>query len=1451
MKGNKAPRAQRDQTVAAVTNNTTTSTLTNVSEPAWATTGVAFSAPELFQALHTQYIAVISQDPLHIDQALASQEDIYVIDTGTAAPPLEYSGFINQIPATFMVDSGACTCYVGSSFVQDHGLPTTRLENPISISMADGNTYKCDLQLKAMTIRLGTHYSTTIDLLVVPLGSKFDILLGRSWLTQAKPQINWVTGEMQLKLPADGVSLLIPSKYSPSQVDVNHLAKTQSLPDPPSGSKQPAITDSPSESHGVRASVSKDTNLQPDEVNIEGIAVLQRPRATDHCHAMKLHCSMLNECALINNESFDDLQIRDDPRSGPASKLLSFELLSAAEVVDLYNAGEVIYVTTLHQVQETENAQPSIVEFNPEFKVEVEAILTDFSDVFPEDLPNEMPPDRGVHNHRIILEPGHEPPNRQNYRLGYAEEAEAKRQIAELLEKGLIRPSTSPYGSPILFVPKKEPGKLRMCIDYRPLNKITIKNSAPLPRIDDMLDRLRNAKYFSSLDLRSGYHQIRVIEEDIPKTAFRTHLGLYEFTVLPFGLCNAPATFQSLMNDIFRPYIGEFVLIYLDDIMIYSSTPEEHVLHVRTVLQLLREHKLYCAPFKCHLFVTKVLWLGHVVSHNQIEMDPSKIEAVSTWPEPKNLAQLLSFLGFTGYYRRFIKDYAKIAMPLTQLLRKGTPWHWESQQSEAFNQLKEAMTSTPVLATPSPDYPFVIHTDASGGAMGGVLMQDQGKGLQVIAYFSKKLNDAQSRYPVHEQELLALVTALTLWRSYLLGAPRSVAHTDHKALTFFQTQPSLTPRQARWQALLQEFNITIDYLPGKSNVVADALSRRPSPQAINAVSVTGTVLPDPPTNTDNLNSDNPVSWIDQVKSAYAADPESQHLMQRIADSARHPTPWKLVDGLILHEVDHHRRLFVPHNFRQDILYEHHDSPLAGHLGRDKTFAAVSRYFYWPSLSKDVNDYVSTCPACTYNKSSTQKTPGLMFSHAVPQRKFQVVSMDLVTHLGTTPRGVDSVLVIIDKLTKVVTLLPTTIHVTGPGVAEIYYKNIVIRYGVPEVLISDRDSRFTSDFSRTFHRLLGTKQNLSTAYHPQTDGQSERTIRTITDSLRCYSNTGDDWDTKLPAIEFAYNNSVNASTGFSPFYLLYGQHPATPATMATAQAINPAAQDCLRQNLTDIELARSRLIAAQQRQTKYFNQRHRPQIFNVGDQVLLSTVNLPLKDTVRKLAPKWCGPWLITQKISNSAYRLFLPQYLSRVHPVFHVSLLKPYNPDQRLAPRTQLPLDPTILQAWTPYPEYFLDRRVTVDKGIQYLVKWSGLPSFEATWETTASLQALGIPRVQQLMDLMESQAANIPAPPSNGTGDAVQQSRAEQPSRQPVSITQVPPPVIITQNKMPEVKETSNTPTPAVQESTDHMILPAVPRKKRPRSQPTPPSQPTESPTYTTRSGRQITRPHSWEFWE
>lgn len=987
---------------------------------------------------------------------------------------------------------------------------------------------------------------------------------------------------------------------------------------------------------------------------------------------------------------------------------------------------------------------------SPPLPPEVSSLLKEYSDVFPDDLPASLPPHRDV-EHKIDLEAGSVPPHRPTFRMSPKELDELKKQLADLTAHGFITPSKSPYGAPVLFVKKKD-GSVRMCVDYRALNKITIKNKYPLPRIDELLDRLHGAKCFTKLDLRSGYHQVRIAAGDEHKTAFRTRYGHYEFLVMPFGLTNAPATFMHLMQDIFRPLLDKFVIVFLDDILIYSKNKKEHKEHVRQVLELLRKNKLYAKSSKCEFFQDKISFLGHVVSGDGISMEEGKVKAIHEWPVPSNITELRSFLGLAGYYRKFVKGFSRIAAPMTTLLHKDTPYTWTAEQQQAFDALKHTVTSAPVLLSPDMSLPFTVFTDASGYAIGATLCQDQGHGLQPVAFMSRKMVPAECNYPVHEQEELSIHCALKEWRHYLHGQEFKV-YTDHRSLTHLFTQPYQSKRQLRWMEFLSEFKFDIVYVKGVDNVVADALSRRvdhaaaagvaaapgPGPAAVESApaAVVAAANASVATNTQ-LMSD--------IKAAYASDPVCTPIL---AGSSGGYTVSD--DGVIYKD----KCIYIPNSkvIKTQLLLECHDSPVSGHVGIAKTTELLTRSFYWPGMHSDVVAYVTSCLKCQCNKPSNTHPSGLLHPLPIPSRPMEQVTIDLITQLPKTKKGNDAIVVFVDKLSKLNHYAACKTAISAPALASTFMHEWVRLHGVPSSIVSDRDPRFTSHFWRALWKKLGTKLAMSTAYHPQSDGQTERANRTLEDMLRAFvHHRHDDWDEHLDTAEFAVNNSVQASTGFTPFQLVYGTHVPTALSVSlpASSSNNPTADEFLRTRQEALETAKKNLLAAQKKQAHYAN-KHRKQVtFAVGDKVLLSTANLNNEHRAAKLLPRFVGPFPIVRVVNDVSYELSLPPSMSRLHPTFHVSKLKRWVEDSTSS-------FPGRSQDLAPPPPVYHDgeqkwevesvvkkrtRKVGRKNVVEYLVLWKGYPEWEKTWEPASGLKA-----AKKAVQQFEQHAAATAAP--------------------------------------------------------------------------------------------------------
>ena len=686
----------------------------------------------------------------------------------------------------------------------------------------------------------------------------------------------------------------------------------------------------------------------------------------------------------------------------------------------------------------------------------VKGLVHEYKDVF-QTLPSGLPPMRTIGH--TINTADHPPISRPAYRLSPKEKEEVERQVKNLLSRGLIRPSNSPYGSPVLFVQKKD-GSLRMCIDYRAVNKVTTKDKYPLPRIDDLVDKLRGATHFSSLDLQSGYHQIRIADKDVQKTAFKTHEGLYEFMVLPFGLTNAPAAFQREMKAIFG--MLPYVLVYLDDILIYSKNAEEHEIYLRHTLQVLRDNKLYAELSKCEFFKEKAKFLSHMIGQDEIQADPEKISAIKCWPMPKDVQQLRSFLGLANHLKGFIKDFSLIAAPLHEMTKPQVKFDLEGSAIavKAFERIKKEMCMAPVLVIADDRQPFELICDACGYGTGAVLMQ---KG-QPVAFYSYKLNAAERNYPTGEQELLAVVKSLQHWRYHLEGCTKLTVVTDHKPNTFLTTKPAamLSRRQVGWKTLLSRFDFEWGYRKGAYNI-ADPLSGHP---ALMTMQSSQGMFSQP---SDELMSDIIKGY---VQNPWFLSPRNIN----VKDLTQSQGLWFKGDQIVVPDVG---------TLREQCIALHHDPLYACHVGRDRTHEIVKRHFWWPGQGTQVADYVAKCDLCQKNKAANHKPSGLLQPLQIPHGLWTSVSMDLITQLPETHNGNTAIVVFVDRLSKMAILAPVKTGINAKDYAHVFMDRVGSKFGIPESIVSDRDPRFTSAFFKEMCLRLGIKQNMSTAFHPQT------------------------------------------------------------------------------------------------------------------------------------------------------------------------------------------------------------------------------------------------------------------------------------------------------------------------------------------------------------------------------
>ncbi|KAG7661734.1 uncharacterized protein J8A68_004750 [[Candida] subhashii] len=881
-----------------------------------------------------------------------------------------------------------------------------------------------------------------------------------------------------------------------------------------------------------------------------------------------------------------------------------------------------------------------------------------------------------VHNkfvHEIELEPFKTFPNRPFYPMKQEHEAELERQIQNFLQLGLVEESHSRFAAPCILVDKPD-GSKRLCIDYRELNKITITDKFPLPVIEDLLTVIHDSTYFSKLDLSSGYHQINVAEKDRHKTAFRTRFGLYQWKVMPFGLCNAPATFQRAMNSIFKQYLRKFVVVYLDDILIFSKNKEEHKQHLTKVFEILEEYGLVAKQSKCQFFCSQIQYLGHTISKGRVKITPSKIDAVSGWQFPKSKREMKSALGFASFCRKSIRNFSSIIRPLADWAIRNKRIN-KTSLVQTFETLKKRLTEAPTLVTPSPDAVYKITTDASDYCTGAVIekLDSAGKSVGVVAYFSKVMNKHELNYPPREKEFLAIIRVLERHRHLLLGH-KIILDTDHESLQYILSHPKpISPKMARWLDFLGEFDIEINYIRGKHNK-ADALTRRwQDAIQFNAISF--------PLLTQSLGA----NFFQECRNHYAKTDRSRETYAILNGEIPVPKSRKrsikkfsLEDGLLYyHGYDQtglsSPRLWIPTTELQlHVINQHHSSVSMLHPGLVPTYMELQKYYWWPNMHETVRYFIRHCETCQAIKPSTQLGYGLLHPIPIPTRRWQSITMDFISGFKET-QGKNQVLIVVDRLTKRAHFIPCSKNLTAQECASLILNEVIKHHGVPEEIITDRDSLFTSHFWQEFFTDLQTKLKYSTPNHPQTDGQTERTNRTFIQLLRAFSNYRDTlWLDKLPLLEFAYNYRYHSSIKMSPFEADLGYQPLPPHLDANLFDF-PERKRKTRANELDlntkmehlnflVSCLQDNLFAAQEEQEKHYNKAHRELLLQPGDKVLLHRNSKIFGYSFRftKEDELYYGPFAVIKKFegNDNAYELDLgPAYQSRLVNVKH---MRPY-----------------------------------------------------------------------------------------------------------------------------------------------------------------------------------------------
>lgn len=890
---------------------------------------------------------------------------------------------------------------------------------------------------------------------------------------------------------------------------------------------------------------------------------------------------------------------------------------------------------------------------------------------------------------------------------------EVKQHLQHLLNANIIRKSYSPFSSNVVLVRRKD-GRLRLCVDYRFLNNRTVKDAYALPRIDDLLEGLSGSKYFTVLDLKSAYMQVAIHEDHKERTAFTVGpLGFYEFQRMPFGLCNSPATYQRLMDECLVDLNHQICHVYLDDVIITGPTFEEHLKRISAVLQRLQDCGMKVAPKKCQIFKTSVKYVGHVVSSDGITADPAKVNKILEWPTPQNVKQLRSFLGFAGYYRRYIQNYSKISRPLNDLLggpdnqqkhKKGRSankvsqtWTWGIEQENAFSTLKTSLTTPPVLSYPDYSKSFSLHVDACPDGLGAVIYQNLDGKDRVIAYGSRSLTKTERNYSTYKLEFLALKWAITQrFNDYLYGS-EFVVYTDHNPLTYLLTTARLDATGHRWLSALSMYNFAIKFKSGCSHKDADAMSRLPSlmqneheteeitQQSVKAIcdslicnngyyeTICMTTACEFDLHGANLNYRD---W----RTAQNEDP-ALNLIRKFVSSGIKPcsnhallSPWmREINKICIKRGILYRRtedsdgkekfqLLLPSKWRQKSLQCVHDD--VGHLGRDRAMTLLRDRFFWPGMGLELAKHISNCGRCLRRKACVKvRAPMEPIETTQP---LELVCMDYLT-LEASKGGFKYILVITDHFTKYALAIPTK-DMTAKTTAEAFFNSFVVHYGLPHRIHTDQGANFEGKLIKDLCKMMGVEKSRTTPFHPQGNGCCERFNRTLLNMLGTLEPIDKaDWKSHIGNLVFAYNCTRHDTTGFAPYFLLFGRNPRLPVDVIFG-LIDPEENRSysnyvqhLKERLNDsFKLASTAARQAQNKQKKYYDLRARAAVLDVGDRVLVKATYFEGK---HKLADKWENePYVIVKQPNQNipVYELEREDGNGRVR-ILHRNMLLPLN----------------------------------------------------------------------------------------------------------------------------------------------------------------------------------------------
>lgn len=859
----------------------------------------------------------------------------------------------------------------------------------------------------------------------------------------------------------------------------------------------------------------------------------------------------------------------------------------------------------------------SIEHLNSEESKSIVDICREFNDIFL--LKDDKLSKTDSTEHKILTKNNVKPVFIKPYRLPESAKKEIDLQINQMLEDGVIEPSHSPWNFPLLIVPKKSDStgrnRWRVVVDFRRLNEITVDDVFPLPNIIDILEKLGKSTYFSTLDMANGYHQVPLNANDREKTGFSTPNGHFHFLRMPQGLKGAPATFQRLMNQILSGLNGVKCLVYLDDIIVYGVNLADHNTKLVDVFRCLRKNNLKLNPNKCNFLHKEIKFLGHVVSADGIKADPKKIEAIIKYPVPKCVKDVQAFVGLSGYYRKFIPNFSRIASPLLKLLKKGVDFHWNAFCEEAFSILKNALITSPILQYPDYTKEFHVTCDASEVALGAVLSQEYDGFELPIVYASRTTNSAEKNYSAIEKELLAIVWGIEQFRPYVFGR-NFVVFTDHKPLKWLWNIKDPNSRLMRWRIKLEEYNFDIRHTPGVSNQVADAFSRIEPHEQISVITRS---------KTKQLNKNDS----EEPSELFESDNDSDIVVE--SKSLKND----IIKLNTTSEIE-------------NAISQFHDSPLGGHQGVNRTFNRMKEYFKFPKMLSKIKEYIKYCSKCQKNKSSRPNKMPMVIT-TTSSRPFERVALDIVGPLNPITLNNNScILTLQDDLTKYSVAVPLP-NQEADTVARAFVNNFICIYGAPFSILTDQGTNFLSDLFKQVNKILKIKKLQTSPYHPQTNGALEKSHHSLSNYLRNFaSDDPNNWDTWVPFAMFCYNSTPHTVTQFMPFELLFGHKPQIPSSFLKSPeplyTYDDYAKELKYRMQKSNEIAKENINKSKEKSKLHYDQHIKSVKFSVGDSVLLRD-----ESKKGKLSPPWLGPFIVVEVLSDENTRIKIGNTVKTVH----------------------------------------------------------------------------------------------------------------------------------------------------------------------------------------------------------